>query len=32
MTNKLPKNIAEQLRAKIYKRADDFGYANRSRP
>ena len=31
MTNKLPKHIAEQLRTKIYERADDFGYANRSR-
>ena len=28
MTNKLPKHIAEQLRTKIYERADDFGYAN----
>ena len=32
MANKLPKNIAEQLRTKIYERADEFGYANRSRP
>lgn len=31
MANKLPKNIAEQLRLKIYERADEYGYANRSR-
>lgn len=31
MANKLPKDVAEQLRIKIYARADDFGYANRSR-
>lgn len=31
MANKLPKNIAEQVRAKIYERADEFGYTGRSR-
>lgn len=31
MANKLPKDIAEQVRAKIYERADEFGYTGRSR-
>lgn len=31
MSNKLPKDIAESIRTKIYSRADEFGYAGRSR-
>ena len=31
MTNKLPKDVADTIRTKIYERADAFGYSSRSR-